>query len=733
MEYRDFFKNKRATAKDIQNLIPEGVDPDEFRKGIDTEKEHTDDEFISAKIAGDHLREDPHYYTKLSDAGLEEEGDMEEHCGVCKDDNGNEYDDNGGLPKIGGALAVPHLGQPIRMGKIITVGAIGGGPASGEVSGMSNVGGNSKKTKDKGGISVVDTGGKEPITAGDPSPNTEPIHSDIASKSVGGPVSQGKGQKQGGKNTKGCIAGMSSEIDDGNLDESKQKVRKVVKEVLKEITFDKQSGKWVKLNEAGHKAGCKCAFCANKGKFGKKDKEEVDENATCSKCGKPDKQCKCENVDENTMDMKMGTSYKVVQPTLAKTSEDDFARTNQYEPEISEMYDDEEECMMNERYVELANAQRNLSESELAELKILREKIDNISINKRNFGLSQGGVEPSLYEKTDKWIQKAVDPKHKGYCTPMTKPTCTPRRKALAMRFKKGDLSEADYSKEMKLCESQCEDYPCCGHAPGDCPDSQGRFRCAGGCGRMIPKGSSSSICPSCQRRMSDLDREDPTGQDVEAEFGSDEFGSDESVQEEVNMKMGPAYKKVQQRLYKTSDDDFARKNQYEPEISEYAGIDAGEVEPETSGDETHPFNIKTGLNVNTSRKNVEIGHPGQVGGFKTWQCDHCGYELTTRGGNRPLPVRWKDGHVCHFGEDKSKEIAEAGGYAEQNSSYRTVDNGNLPQDSETRWAHDVDEGKKPSKVSKTIAKGMSSKKRNPHLKFQASKKTSTGVHKRKP
>jgi hypothetical protein len=38
----------------------------------------------------------------------------------------------------------------------------------------------------------------------------------------------------------------------------------------------------------------------------------------------------------------------------------------------------------------------------------------------------------------DKWIQKAVDPEHKGYCTPMTKPTCTPRRKALAKRFKKG-------------------------------------------------------------------------------------------------------------------------------------------------------------------------------------------------------------------------------------------------------------------------------------------------------
>lgn len=39
--------------------------------------------------------------------------------------------------------------------------------------------------------------------------------------------------------------------------------------------------------------------------------------------------------------------------------------------------------------------------------------------------------------KSDKkWIQKAVNPAHKGFCTPISKPTCSPRRKALALRFK---------------------------------------------------------------------------------------------------------------------------------------------------------------------------------------------------------------------------------------------------------------------------------------------------------
>ena len=39
--------------------------------------------------------------------------------------------------------------------------------------------------------------------------------------------------------------------------------------------------------------------------------------------------------------------------------------------------------------------------------------------------------------KDGKWIQKAINPAHKGYCTPETKATCTPRRKALAHTLRK--------------------------------------------------------------------------------------------------------------------------------------------------------------------------------------------------------------------------------------------------------------------------------------------------------
>lgn len=57
--------------------------------------------------------------------------------------------------------------------------------------------------------------------------------------------------------------------------------------------------------------------------------------------------------------------------------------------------------------------------------------------------LAENGV--NLNE--EKWIQKAVNPDHKGFCTPMTKKTCTPRRKALAMRFKKGDIHKDNEKK----------------------------------------------------------------------------------------------------------------------------------------------------------------------------------------------------------------------------------------------------------------------------------------------
>lgn len=50
-----------------------------------------------------------------------------------------------------------------------------------------------------------------------------------------------------------------------------------------------------------------------------------------------------------------------------------------------------------------------------------------------------------------KWM-KDINPEHAGYCTPMSKKTCTPRRKALAKRFKKGGDLYKRKKKEEQFC-----------------------------------------------------------------------------------------------------------------------------------------------------------------------------------------------------------------------------------------------------------------------------------------
>jgi len=52
----------------------------------------------------------------------------------------------------------------------------------------------------------------------------------------------------------------------------------------------------------------------------------------------------------------------------------------------------------------------------------------------------------NLEEKN--WIQGAVNPEHKGYCTPLSNPKCTGRRRALALRFKKGDIHQDNEKKD---------------------------------------------------------------------------------------------------------------------------------------------------------------------------------------------------------------------------------------------------------------------------------------------
>ena len=52
-------------------MDPKDADRKELKMGIKDEMEHTDDKWTAMKIALDHLKEDPQYYSKLKKAGIE--------------------------------------------------------------------------------------------------------------------------------------------------------------------------------------------------------------------------------------------------------------------------------------------------------------------------------------------------------------------------------------------------------------------------------------------------------------------------------------------------------------------------------------------------------------------------------------------------------------------------------------------------------------------------------------
>ena len=31
------------------------------------------------------------------------------------------------------------------------------------------------------------------------------------------------------------------------------------------------------------------------------------------------------------------------------------------------------------------------------------------------------------------------------------------------------------------------------------------------------------------------------------------------------------------------------------------------------------------------------------------WECKYCGHEVFTMDDERPSPIKWTDGHICHF------------------------------------------------------------------------------------
>ena len=75
-----------------------------------------------------------------------------------------------------------------------------------------------------------------------------------------------------------------------------------------------------------------------------------------------------------------------------------------------------------------------------------------------------------------------------------------------------------------------CEDFPCCGHEPGCCPDfdeagRQLNMRCT--CGAILPVNARYSICDTCLNRFDEegerLDwEEEPNDEGWEDDYGDE-------------------------------------------------------------------------------------------------------------------------------------------------------------------------------------------------------------------
>lgn len=290
--YKSYFI-RQLGIKESQDITTEGFDRKELATGINVEKEHTDDANIAAQIAKDHLREDPHYYTKLTKAGLEETNKLSDLISPTR-----------GNPVIGMAVRGSSTGG-LPSGAMPTLGPTSLTPSSTEDSPKTDAGVDIKSSAALGGLEKVQKQTPN-STIVDKTPkndtidSAEPIAKDVPETPADGHPSQVQQIKtvavQALTGTTDDPNAPSGDIphpenfatDDENGDMSLKGA--CPKGIDVEVPGDEESEEGEEhgeehdeeekeeLHEGKHKSGCKCGFCMNKGKFGKKKNDDNDKN-----------------------------------------------------------------------------------------------------------------------------------------------------------------------------------------------------------------------------------------------------------------------------------------------------------------------------------------------------------------------------------------------------------------------------------------------------------------------
>ena len=112
----------------------EDFDQEEVKLGKEVESEHTKDKKYVEEIVADHLTEDPHYYTKLTGAGLEEykSGFDSGKMGNSKHAQGIASTKTFPFTKENTGGRLKRIKKAAKKGPITVVGGSGIGPAEGK-------------------------------------------------------------------------------------------------------------------------------------------------------------------------------------------------------------------------------------------------------------------------------------------------------------------------------------------------------------------------------------------------------------------------------------------------------------------------------------------------------------------------------------------------------------------------------------------------------------------------
>ena len=92
-------------------------DNNELETGTGIEHEHTQDDALARKIATDHIKEDPHYYSKLKAAGLDEDNSDDKNWEDYKKTHGEEEIEDAYGQKVKVKDLGWHKPQGKRMGQ----------------------------------------------------------------------------------------------------------------------------------------------------------------------------------------------------------------------------------------------------------------------------------------------------------------------------------------------------------------------------------------------------------------------------------------------------------------------------------------------------------------------------------------------------------------------------------------------------------------------------------------